>query len=112
MEVPLFFTVSQVAQMLGGLSEKFLAGELRRGRFFPIEGEAIDASTVRTIAGKVMVSLRGVHWYLGQFCSWPQASQAQAFLVREVFRVPALPSVPAGIPARSEGELLRKVSNG
>jgi hypothetical protein len=112
MEVPLFFPVSTVAQMLGQVSEKFIERELARGRFFPIDGEAIDRTTVMRIAGKDMVSLVGVQWYLRQHCAWPRARAAAGFLAKEMSSAPDLVSLPDGVPARSEGELRRKLAHG
>lgn len=112
MEVPLYFPVSTVAQMLGQVSDKFLDRELARGRFFPIDGETVDRSTVVCVAGKVMVSLVGVHWYLRQYCAWPKARAAAGFLAKEAADAPDVVSLPDGVPARCEGELRRKLANG
>lgn len=112
MEVPLYFRVSAVAQMLGQVSEKFVRSELERGRFFPIDGEVVDRSTVVRIGGNDMISLVGIHWYLTRFCAWPKAAAAARFLARELAQAPAVVMVPDGIPARCEGELRRKMANG
>jgi hypothetical protein len=112
MEVPLYFRVSAVAQMLGQVSEKFIRSELERGRFFPIVGTTVDRSTVVRIGGNDMVSLPGVQWYLQQHCAWPKASAAASFLAREMSGAPDLRPLPAGVPARCEGELRRRMANG
>jgi hypothetical protein len=112
MDVPLFFRVSEVCRMLGGASERFIKEELRRGAFFPISAGAVDTSTVASIGGADMVSLVGIQWYLRQSCAWAHTATAAAFLSRRVAGAPELVELPPGIPARTEGELRRKVANG
>ncbi len=118
MEVPLFFPVSAVAQMLGQVSAKFVERELAAGRFFPInDAGEVDSSTVVCVAGKVMISLVGVHWYLQQRCAWAKARTAAEFLAKELAGAPAHDLIAlgkglTGIAARSEGELRRRLANG
>lgn len=112
MEVPRYFSVSTVAQMLGGVSEKFIRQELRRGRFFPLVAGVPDASSVVRVAGNDMVSLVGVTWYLRTFCAWPAADAAARFLQNEMSGGPVLSVLDAGTPARTPGELKRRISNG
>lgn len=110
MEVPLYFRVSAVARMLGQVSEKFIRAELERGRFFPVVEGDIDGSTVVRIAGNDMISITGVTWYLHRWCGWPKAAAAAQFLAQEMSKAPDLVELPSGIPARTEGELRRKMA--
>lgn len=116
MDVPLFFRVSLVAQMLGQVSEKFVRDELRRGKFFPLSptGQP-DTSSVVRVGDCDMVSLAGVNWYLHVHCTWPHVATASAVLARSlsgVAEVVALPGVEDGVAARSPGELRRRMANG
>ena len=112
MVVPLFFTVAEVSRMLGRVSEAFIRAELRRGRFFPISGGEIDATTVVRVGGSDMISLLGLNWYLRTHCAWPCQAGAVAELAQSFNDAPPAVELPAGVPARSAGELKRKVTHG
>lgn len=112
MEVPRYFKVSTVAAMLGGVGEDFIRGEMRRGRFFPADGAAIDTSTVQRVAGNDMISTIGLEWYRRMYCEWPRAREAADFLQNEMMGVVQLDAVEPGISARTPGELRRKEANG
>ncbi len=108
MDVPRYFKVATVAQMLGGVGEKFIREELRRGRFFPVDGSVVDTNTVCRIAGNDMISTVGLAWYQRQHCAWPRAREAAEFLAREMAGVERIEPMEPGVAARTPGELRRK----
>jgi hypothetical protein len=114
-EIPRYFKVATVAQMLGGVTPQFVREEMSRGRFFPVVAGKVDASSVVQVAGNDMISLAGVLWYLHARCAWPKAARAAAFLADELAGggdAAAFAVLEPGIPARNEGELRRRAGNG
>lgn len=113
MEIPRYFKLSTVAQMLGGVSPRFIQEEARRGRFYPpgVAG-AVDTSAVVEVAGNVMISLAGVLWYLRSRCAWAHSESAAAFLASEMSGSEPVAVLEQPIAARNEGEFKRRLANG